>query len=248
MKKISVALLLSTLLACYLHAQDTTLMITKTRYLNLDFAVGHLHTGLSDINSFLTSYGYKLVSEDIVTLSFSPSIFINRFVFRGEYTWQFPTVRTQGNNTSAVFTGRHVSMGVGYVMIQKPGFRLYPYVSINSFTSQLIVKESSYTSTLDGLVSNQQRGFSLRYSNTSLDVGLQLDKLISLKNKKWDCPQNAKFMTIGTRVGYHIGPGALGGRFNGRQIEGSPAYAPSGPYAKLVMGFSTKVRDLKWRK
>ena len=101
---------------------------------------------------------------------------------------------------------------------------------------------------LNALVNNQQRAFHLAYSNASLDVGVQVDKMISLKNRRWDCPQNAKFMTMGVRAGYMIGPGAVKGRFSGRVIDGAPSYSPNGPYVKLVIGFSTKMRDLKWRK
>lgn len=55
-------------------------------------------------------------------------------------------------------------------------------------------------------------------------------------------------MTVGIRAGYLIGPGTVKGRFNGVVIEGAPTYSPNGPYIKLVIGFSTKVRELKWKK
>lgn len=111
---------------------------------------------------------------------------------------------------------------------------------------KLLVRERTSVSDLDGLVNNQQRVFHLVYSNASLDIGLQFDKLISLKNRRWDCPQNARFMTIGVRAGYLIGPGKTKGRFNGTAIADAPTYSPNGPYVKLVIGFSTKMRDLKW--
>lgn len=140
MKKFILALLFLVLSTTLSHSQDSVLTQLRNRYANLDFGVGYLHTDLKRINSFLSTYGYRPVPEDIVTISFSPSFFVNRFVFRGEYTLQFPTTTKQSDNTYATFTGRHVSASIGYVILQKPGFRIYPYVGINAFVSQLTVR------------------------------------------------------------------------------------------------------------
>src|SRR5688572_14135208 len=113
MKKFSLAflfLVLSTILA---HSQDSVLTQSRNRYANLDFGIGYLHTDLKSINSFLSTYGYRPVSEDIVTISFSPSFSVNRFVFRGEYTLQLPTTINQSDNSYATFAGRHVSASIG---------------------------------------------------------------------------------------------------------------------------------------
>ncbi len=247
MKKLilpAIFVLLSTL--CY--SQDSVLTVSRNRYANIDFAVGYLNTDVSNINGFLSSYGYRPITGNIATVSFSPSFFYGRFVMKGEYTLQLPQVVQQSENRYASFTGRHASASVGYVVFQKPGFRIFPYVGVNSFVSQLVVRERTQASTLDQLVNNQQRAFHLLYSNASLDVGVQFDKLIRLKNRPWDCPQNTRYLTIGVRAGYIVGPGNIKGRFNGTVIEDAPTYAPSGPYVKLVIGFSTKMRDLKWRK
>jgi hypothetical protein len=101
---------------------------------------------------------------------------------------------------------------------------------------------------MDDLTDNQQRSFHLYFSNASLDIGLQLEKHIGLKNRKWDCPQNSTFMTLGLRVGYLLGPGDVKGRFNNTTIADAPTYSPNGPYIKLVAGFGTKMRDLKWKR
>lgn len=248
-KKQLTSILLLLMIGVAATAQDSaSVVVSKNRFANLDFGVGYLHTDLGGINRFLSSYGYKPVAEGAVTLSFSPSFFVNRFVFRGEYTWQFPVSVPQSENVRATFTGQHVAASVGYVVLQRPTFRIYPYVGINSFVSQLVVRERRSATNLIDLVNNQQRGFQLLYSNASLDFGIQFDKMIPLKNRRWDCPQNARFMTVGLRVGYLYGPGDVKGRFNGSVIEGAPAYAPNGPYVKLVIGFSTKMRDIKWRK
>src|SRR5688572_183927 len=138
MKKQSVLIVVLVLMSCASVAQDSVAtMVSRNRYANLDFGVGYMNTELSNINGFLSSYGYKTLQEDIVTLSFAPSFSINRFVIRAEYTWQFPSTRQQSEDVSISFSGRYISAYLGYVVIQKPGFRLYPYVGLTAFTSQL---------------------------------------------------------------------------------------------------------------
>lgn len=230
-------------------AQDSVAtMVSRNKYINLDFGVGYLRTDLSNVNNFLTSYGYKSLSEDIITLSLSTAFSFNRFVFRPEYTWQIPVSRTEPENITSTFSGHHVAVSVGYLLIQKPGFRVFPYVGLDAFTSELLVRQKTSVANIDDLVNNQQREFHLTFANAALDVGFQIDKMISLKNGKWDCPQSTSYMTLGMRVGYLWGPGIVKGRFNGDVVEGAPSYSPNGPYIKLVMGISTKMRDLKWKK
>ncbi|HEY3404727.1 MAG TPA: hypothetical protein VGK59_15160 [Ohtaekwangia sp.] len=248
MKKQSVLLVVLVLISCASWAQDSVTTISRNRYANLDFSVGYMNTDLGNINGFLSSYGYKTLQEDIVTLSFAPSYSINRFVIRAEYTWQFPSTRQQSEDVSINFTGRYIAAYLGYLVIQKPNFRLYPYVGLTAFTSQLVVREKTTVTDIDDLVNNTQQAFHLAYSNAGLDVGFQADKLIPLKNKRWDCPQNVRYMTVGIRAGYLFGPGTVKGRFNNEVVEGAPTYSLKGPYIKLVIGFSTKMRDLKWKK
>jgi hypothetical protein len=249
MKKQFISILIFVLIAFASAAQDSVAtMVSRNRYVNFDFAIGYLHTDLSNINGFLSSYGYKPLQDDIITLSLGTAFSVNRFIFRPEFTWQFPVTRHEAENVTSTFSGRHVAVSVGYLLIQKPGFRLFPYVGLDAFSSRLVVRENTPVANVDDLVDHKQRGFYLAYSNAALDFGFQVDKMISLKNKRWDCPQNAKYMTLGLRVGYLLGPGTVYGRFNGQTVEGAPSYSPNGPYIKLVIGFSTKIRDMKWKK
>lgn len=249
MKKQLISLVLLLVAGTTTTAQDSvSTMTSRNRFANLDFGVGYLHTDLGNINRFLSSYGYRSVPEGTATLSVSPSFSFNRLVLRSEYTWQVPASRNQSENIRVTFEGWHVAASLGYVVFQRPTFRIYPYVGVNSFVSEVVVQQRNPVSNLNDLVNNQQRGFHLVYSNASLDFGIQLDKMIPLKNRGWDCPQNARFMTVGVRVGYLYGPGDVQGRFNSSVIDDAPVYAPNGPYVKMVIGFSTKMRDMKWRK
>src|SRR5689334_20798437 len=170
MKKQPVSLLVFMLIAFASTAQDSVAtMVSRTRYANVDFAVGYLHTDLSSINKFMTSYGYKAVPEGVITASLGGSFSVNRFVFRPEFTWQFPIVMEEPENVTTTFTGRHFAVSVGYLLIQKPGFRLFPYVGLDAFTAQLAVRQriTPKPDNIDDLVNNQVRAFNLAFGNAA---------------------------------------------------------------------------------
>lgn len=248
MKKHFISTLGLLFIAFFSTAQDTVLNVSRNRFANLDVSVGYLNSDIRSVNNFLSAYGYKRVSDNFVTFSVSPSVIFNRFVLRAEYTWQLRSERPQDGGLVASFGGRHNSASIGYVVLQKPGVRIYPYVGVNAFVSNLVVRERPSASTLDDLVANRQQAFHLAYSNASLDFGVQFDKLFLLRNRRFDCPQNAQFMTLGLRIGYLYGPGEVKGRFNGNIVEDAPTYSPNGMYIKLVLGLSTKMRALNWKR
>jgi hypothetical protein len=72
-------------------------------------------------------------------------------------------------------------------------------------------------SDLDDLVNNQ-RAFHLAYSNAMIDVGVQMNKMISLKNRTW-IVRKFEVYEDGGRVGYLFGPANVKGRFNQPLVE-----------------------------
>jgi hypothetical protein len=243
---LSTTFILMSLVVC---AQDSVLAVSRNRFAHIDFGVGFLKTDLGSVNTSLTSFGFKPLQEDFITLSVSSGYFVKRFLIRNELTLLLPNSVAQAGDVTTSFGGYNLGVGIGYAIIQNPKFRLYPYVGINAFTTRLRIEDDAPAANMNDVINSPHRTSQLYFSNASLDAGFQLDKVIALKNRKWDCPQNAKFMTIGIRAGYHFGPGPIQGRYNGiRNISDAPTYSMKGPYVKLVIGFGAKQRDLRWRK
>lgn len=247
--KNSICLALLILMSLIVCGQDSVFTISKNRYAHIDFGIGFLRTDLGSVNKSLISFGYKPMREDFATLSISSGYFIKRFLVRNELSLLLPNSMQQPGNVTTTFGGYNLGVGIGYAVIQKPGFRLYPYIGINAFTTRLRIEDNSTVENMNDVINSSHRTSHLYFSNASLDLGIQMDRIIDLKNRKWDCPQNAKFMTIGLRMGYHFGPGPIQGNYNGIQrISDAPTYSMKGPYIKLVVGFGAKQRNLKWKK
>lgn len=235
------------LLATAIYAQDSTTAISKNKYVQLDVGVGYLHTNMSSINTSLKNAGYNAMKDNYTTLSFSSAYFVNRFLFRTEFSMILPNQVDQGNNLNTEFAGYTLSAAIGYALIQKPRFRLYPYAGIISYNTKLKFNDRSPAASMNELLNTPRRNAAIHYSNAALDLGMQLERIIPLKNNQWDCPQNNKYMTLGIRMGYNWAPGTIKARFNGNQLTGAPEYSFRGPYLKLVVGVGSKIRQLKWQ-
>jgi hypothetical protein len=238
------------LITALAYGQDSVLTVSKNKYFHVDFGVGFAKIDLSSINTSITSLGYRPLSEDFASLSISSAFVIDRVMIRNEVSFLMPNTTQQSENLTSSFGVRNIGFGIGYVIIERPAFRLYPFVNLNAFVGRLAFEDNAPVGDMDGLLNTPHYSSRLHFSNASLDFGLQLERVVSLKQRKWDCPQNKGFMTIGLRAGYSFCPGKIEGRYNGmnQPIAGVPTFSNKGPYLKLVLGFGSKMRDLKWKK
>lgn len=247
MKNIFLAFGLVIFISSALSAQDSFPTVSKNKYFQTDIGIGYFRMDMNKINSSLKSLGYLPVSENYTTLSLSPSFVINRFVFRGEGSLILPNTVTQPNNRETTFNGYAVGASVGYVVMQKPGFRLFPYVGITGFNTALKFRDLAPVQDLEEVVNTSHNNATLRFSNAAFDLGIQFDRIIALKNRSWDCPQNNRYMTIGLRAGYNWSPGSVKARYNNSALANGPEYKYQGPYLKLVIGVGSKMRQLQWK-
>jgi len=245
--KRSALLAISCLLAATGFTQDSTITISKNKYIQFDAGLGYLHTNMSSINASLKSTGFKPMKENYGTLSASVAYFANRLMFRTEASLILPNHVDQNQDRNTEFKGYTFGAAIGYALIQQPKFRLYPYVGITAFNTKLQFNDVSYVDNMIQLWNVPGYNSSIRFSNAALDLGVQLDKIMTLKNNKWDCPQFNRYMTLGVRVGYNLSPGVNKGRVNGHQPNDAPEYNYDGPYIKLVIGTGTKIRQMKWQ-
>jgi hypothetical protein len=231
------------------YGQDTAIAVTKSRYGHLDFAVGYARNDLRSINQSLSTVGYKPLDENFMTVSASWAYTVNRFIVRSEITYTMGNEVKQADHVATWLEGYSVGFGLGYVALRTSHWRIYPFVGINAFTHKLKFEDRSPIEDMSGVINTPHRTATLRFSNASLDFGIQVERLITLKNRKWDCPQNEKFMTLGLRMGYQYGPGKVYGRYNdgNNTVTDAPYYSPKGPYVKLVIGIGGKARNLNWK-
>lgn len=251
MKSNLFAILFSMILSPFvMFGQDSTVTIAKNRYFHFDAGLGYMNGNLSSLNNTLSSYGYNRHPENLTNVSISAGLFVKRMLMRVEASWFFARQIDQPDNDLVTsFTGNVAGFGLGYLAIDKPGFRLYPYAGINVVSANFTFHDNAPVSEMDDIVNASRRNAGVSFiGSTSLDMGFQAEKIIRLKTSRWDCPQNPRFMTLGLRAGYYLPLSDVTGKHNGVELQGAPSFSLQGPYVKLIVGFGAKVRDLKWKR
>ena len=248
MKKLLITLCLA-LASSLLYGQDSISALSANKYFQFDMGIGYTRAQLSSINKTLDNYGYKPFSENMATFSLSANYFLNRILIKTEFTWLIPQSVEQEEDLTTKFGGYSVGFGFGYAVVQKPSYRITPYIGINANIGKLSFIDDSPVQNVDEVLNSTFRNSHLSFSNATLDIGIQMEKLIELKNRKWDCPQNTRLMTLGVRVGYNFGFKGTEARYNGNQsITDAPTFSMQGPYVKATIGFGSKIRNIKWKR
>lgn len=248
MKNLLIAVCLL-LLPSLTYAQDSVQVLSKNTFFQFDLGIGYTDTQLGSINETLSNYGLETFTEGLTTLSLSSTVFLNRTLIKNELTWLVSQDVDQAGDLTTQFGGNAIGISLGYAIVQKPSFRITPYLGLNAYTGKLSFIDNAPVQRVDDVFDNTFRNADIYFSNAAFDVGIQVERLIKLKNRKWDCPQNARFMTVGIRGGYNVGFGETEAKYNGNQgIEGGPTNSLEGFYVKAIIGVGTKIRNIKWRK
>ncbi|MEO1053082.1 MAG: hypothetical protein AAFX87_20780 [Bacteroidota bacterium] len=231
------------------YGQDSVQALSNNKYFHLDIGIGYTNAQLGSINNALRNNGYEIFGEDMLTVSVANNFYLGRILIKNEFNWFFTQDVEQTGDLTTQFGGRSIGIGIGYAVIQKPSYRITPYIGLNAYTLKLSFIDNSPVPNIDNALNSTFRNSDIYFSNGALDVGIQMEKLIKLKNRNWDCPQNSRFMTLGVRVGYNFGFGGARGRYNGNQtIENAPTYSIEGLYVKAIIGFGSKIRNIKWKR
>jgi hypothetical protein len=230
-----------------MYGQDSAITISKTKYNYTDIGVGFFKADLRSVNTSLKQFGYRPIKDGFVTLSISNSYSIKRFFIRTEFTYLFPNKTKQDNNVTTRFSGHHLTAGIGYGIIQKPNFILYPYIGLTSFYSKLKFIDNAPVRNMNEVINTPHRSSEISFGNAGLDIGIQVQKLFETENDAYDCPQINRWGTVGLRIGYQFGL-KLKGLYNKDKVSDGPSFSMQGPYMKVTFGFGTKLRRLKWKK
>jgi hypothetical protein len=241
-------LIFTLLLSLQGFAQDSLITRSSNQFIHTDFGFGYRYNNLGALNNTLKGFGYKPLNENFSTFSLSLSASARRFVFQTEASIFFSSDTDVENGLKATLEGHSFGWAVGYSVIEKPRLRLYPYVGFQSAFSHLKVKDQTLVGGMGDLINSPKRNFTLDFVSTSLNLGFQLERIVPIENRRYDCPQNTGFATIGLRAGYLIGLSKGKGEYNNQEVNGAPSYAVQGPYVTLFIGYGTKLRRMNWKK
>ncbi len=241
-------LLLAPVLA---HGQDSTgVGVVSQRFFQVDFQPGYLRGDLSSINNSLRTYGYNPMGGNILTYTLSAKFITNRFVL--DFGVPFFRASDQSHSdqrrTTLSGTGFNFEANLGYALVEKKGFRLYPYAGLRSNYASLKLMDTSPVTNLGDIMNGTRKEGTITFSGGSFNVGIHAEKLIPLKNRKVDCPQNTRYLALGLKAGY-LFPinGGEPGEYNGQELTDAPRFGLKGPYVRFTIGIGTGIRRLNWR-
>ncbi len=233
------------------HAQDSTRVgVVSRRFFQIDFQPGYLRGDLSSINNSLRAYGYNPMGGNMLTYTLSAKLIIRRFVL--DFGIPFFRASDQSHSdqrrTTLSGTGFNFEANLGYVLVEKNGFRLYPYAGLRSNYASLKLMDTSPVTNLGDIMNGTRKEGTIAFSGGSFNLGIHIEKLIPLNNRKFDCPQNTRYMSLGVKAGY-LFPinGGEPGEYNGQGLTDAPRFGLKGPYVRFTVGFGTGIRRLNWQ-
>ncbi len=235
----------------FAYGQDSTgTSIISRRFFQIDFQPGYLRGDLSSINNSLRTYGYNPMGGNIYTYTISAKLITNRFVFDLGVPFFLAPDQSHPDQrrTTLSGTGINFEANLGYTLVEKKGFRLYPYAGLRSSYASLKLIDTSPVNTLGGIMNSTRKEGTITFSGGSFNVGIHAEKLIPLNNRKFDCPQNTRYLSLGIKAGY-LFPinGGEPGEYNGQELIDAPRFGLKGPYVRFTIGMGTGLQRLKWQ-
>lgn len=226
------------LAAVQLHAQNRVYKdVPLTNGHQTDIGLGYSRIGLSALNNALGGAGFGSV-RDPLSATLTATYVWNGFLIQGNLSGLSSGASEGANDLKTSFYGYQLGIGVGYNVFQKHGFRVSPYVSLNTYRDILTISDERRVTGLNDLASGNSSNARLHFRGGTLDAGVQLDKLFLLKNTDEDCPNRAAFLDVGFRVGYSFGNAQRVFYNNATELNNPPLVNHDGWFAKFFIGMA----------
>ena len=234
------------------NAQDSTeVQEPRFRSIQLNYGFGFMKTDFSTLNSRLNQIGLKSLPENIHAFNIGYSGYIQRILLSSYFQYYQGGIVTNSNNTNMNFSGFGFGHIVGYTILDKKNYRIAPYAGLNVNFSKLKLTDKSTANNFSALQDSQSKGREIEFTNLALDLGVEADKLIFVKNKSsWTHAHTAPYVSLGIKIGYMFrldNSESSKGTINNKTIEDAPVFGLNGPYIKLNIGLGNKIRQMKWK-
>ncbi|ABG57540.1 hypothetical protein [Cytophaga hutchinsonii] len=194
--------------------------------------------GLS--NQMQNTYGnnYNL-DAGAFTMNFACNSIYKRFMFGGEFGGLRRKVNNDDSMSSTVSQGFGY-FNFGYLIIDKPGCMVYPFVGIGGVYSGLVLKNKTASDWTDPdfVIKADERG-NFSSVGASINAGLSFKKICNHTHE-------GKQLQLGLDLGVHITPGKRDWIYKGsdEKVESFGTAENIGYYARFTIGgLMTRVFD-----
>ncbi|PIP13880.1 MAG: hypothetical protein COT45_01025 [bacterium (Candidatus Stahlbacteria) CG08_land_8_20_14_0_20_40_26] len=121
---------------------------------------------------------------------------------------------------------------VGYVLLSKKSFRLFPIVGLGGGGIDLRILERGVTPTFDEILDNPGREANISTGSILLQFGAGLDYFLKLGEDE----KGEGGLLFGIRAGYTYAPTQADWKMGDMDVLGGPDIGVTGPYIHLIFG------------
>ncbi|MGB9772167.1 MAG: hypothetical protein ACPLX7_09395 [Candidatus Kapaibacteriota bacterium] len=185
---------------------------------------------ISNLNSKLQDKNYPKLSSSFTSFGGGGHAFIANFVVGGEGHGLFGKDVTNDKYTLNMSAGYGI-FDLGYVIISKAGFNLYPIVGIGGSGLSLKITERTIP-TFDEILDNPKGHLELSSGSLLLHFAVGLDYIVSFGSDG----DSRGGVLLGLRAGFTYTPVAGDWEMGDVKIAGGPETGVTGAYIRLLVG------------
>lgn len=159
---------------------------------------------LTQLNQILTHEGLAGLGDNNLWLDLTSLHMRHNWIFE-DGIGLTPTTKSTNNGMEALYNQFHLYLRVGYNVVPKAQFRLFPFVGANLSDALLRIHDNNYgNNDFAQSLMGGSRSRSYNQWRFGIDLGAGFDYSIPAKPKHYDYFTVERNVPIGVRVGYHI--------------------------------------------
>jgi hypothetical protein len=193
------------------------------------FAIGITQFDLVDLNSTLSDAGYGEFGHNFLSTGGGGYGILKNWVIGGEGFYFTRQTVTDSNRTASI-NGSTGMFRLGYVILSKKGFYLYPMAGVGGGVFEMQLKQSDSIPSFPAVATQPGRSAHLEANGLILDAGLG----ISFTPKGGVTGSGGP--TFGIRAGYVFSPSDFTWKMDKDNLTGGPSVGMNGLYVRLTIG------------
>jgi hypothetical protein len=195
------------------------------------FIMGAHFLDLGNLNVMLENKGYNAYFENFISIGGGGYWRINRFIMEGEGHTILES-KEKFNIYKSSISGGFGFFNIGYVLISKPHFSLYPLFGPGYGGLTLKIWDENDVPTFGEILDNPKRTVETSTGNFLINLGIGLDILTPFKKDE----TGEGGPCFGFRMGYLLAIGKGDWSYEGNDISGGPEIGLDGFYIRLFIG------------
>lgn len=183
------------------------------------------HYDFKNLNASFKSSGLPEITENIVSFSGGGLAYIDHLIIGGNGA-SYQLLDKDNGTYKTTVSGGVGFFNVGYMVINKSNFMLYPILGIGGSTMRIEIYENNKVDFAQ-LLSNPKKGTIIQNEQFVLDLGLQSNLFLAKQ----------KTFGIGLKLGYQIAPTESKWSDSNGTITNGPVTNADGLYTQLQFCF-----------